>query len=225
MDSVDAGMRTDRHLQDRADEVLVLRRPARLAAFALGASLVVALTGHARAEVPSDAARAEQLFKEAGALVTEGHFARHAPSSRRVRASIRRSARNTTWPSATRDSAGSGVRGAIFARSTAWRAPRGKTGRAEAARTKMAELRARVPHLVLTVEDADASVSVDGEIHSVLSPLMAAGLALIGVVTLAVPHTAAWHFGLPVPCCWLLAVVRARLVLPGPPLVPCSGST
>jgi hypothetical protein len=36
-------------------------------------------------------------------------------------------------------------------------------------------------------------------LHSVLSPLMAAGLALIGVVTLAVPHTAAWHFGLSVP--------------------------
>jgi hypothetical protein len=36
-------------------------------------------------------------------------------------------------------------------------------------------------------------------IHSVVSPLMAAGLMLIGVVTLVAPHTAAWHFGLPVP--------------------------
>lgn len=36
-------------------------------------------------------------------------------------------------------------------------------------------------------------------IHTFLSPLMAAGLALIGMVTLAVPHHAARHFGLPVP--------------------------
>ena len=36
-------------------------------------------------------------------------------------------------------------------------------------------------------------------IHALVSPLMATGLALIGVVTLAAPHTAAWHCGLPVP--------------------------
>lgn len=36
-------------------------------------------------------------------------------------------------------------------------------------------------------------------IHSVVSPLMAAGLVLIGFVTLAAPEKAAWHFGLPVP--------------------------
>jgi len=35
-------------------------------------------------------------------------------------------------------------------------------------------------------------------IHTVLAPLMAAGLAFIGVVTLAIPAKAAWHFGLPI---------------------------
>lgn len=48
-------------------------------------------------------------------------------------------------------------------------------------------------------------------IHTVLSPLMAAGLAFMGVVILAAPHIAAWHCGLPVPAeqKYGLAFVRA----------------
>lgn len=126
-------------------------------------SLVLASPLSARAQSAADADRAAKLFTEASTLAAAGKYAEACPK----------------FEESQRLDGGLGTQfnlALCFEKlgkpGSAWRNYRsvarlahqtGKAGREQAAQQKMDQLRARVPHLVLTVHDADTTLKVDGE--------------------------------------------------------------
>jgi hypothetical protein len=126
-------------------------------------SLVIALAAPAAAEDANDSQRAERLFVEASALMDDHQYAEACPklaASQRFDPAI-----GTQFNLAL-------CYERIGRLGSAWRNyadverlshAAGKTSREEAARQKLAELRPRTPHLVVTAADPDVTASVDGE--------------------------------------------------------------
>ncbi len=123
---------------------------------------LVARVAHADDERPS--ARADRLFGEAMALIEQGNYRDACPrldESQRLDPGL-----GTQYNLALCE-----VR--IGKHASAWRNLKavatlahasGKRAREEAAREKLREIAPRVPHLKITVADADATVRVDGEV-------------------------------------------------------------
>lgn len=136
---------------------------SRVLSATIAAGLLVGASTAAKADTASDAQRAEKLFVEASALMDNRQYTEACPklaASQRIDPAV-----GTQFNLAL-------CYERIGRLGSAWRNYRdvekfahaaGKTSREEAARAKLAELRPRVPHLVLAAADADASVSVDGE--------------------------------------------------------------
>ncbi len=131
---------------------------------AAGALAALLIAGDARAQSADESARAERLFTEAMGLIESGNYAEACP---KLEASERMDpALGTQFNLALCEEK-------IGRYARAWRNftaveklahASGKRGREEAARDRLAELRPRVPHLVIATVERDVTVRLDGEV-------------------------------------------------------------
>jgi hypothetical protein len=118
----------------------------------------------ASAQTASDSDRAEKLFTEASALVEQGNYAEACPKF--AQSQELDPALGTQYNLALCyeqiGQLGSAWRNFAAVARLAHEA--GKAGREKASREKMAALRERAPHLVISVVENDITIKVDGEI-------------------------------------------------------------
>jgi len=136
------------------------RRLATLAAFVVAS----ALARSAGAQSASDSDRAEKLFTEASALVEQGNYTDACPKlaeSQHLDPALG-TQYNLALCYEQIGQLGSAWRNFAAVARLAHEA--GKTGRERASREKMAALRDRAPHLVISSPENDVTIKVDGDV-------------------------------------------------------------
>src|SRR5438552_741837 len=133
----------------------------------IASGVLVAMQSYASvasAQTAGDSDRAEKLFTEASALVEQGNYAEACPKlaeSQQLDPALG-TQYNLALCYEQIGQLGSAWRNFAAVARLAHEA--GKTGREHASREKMAALRERAPHLVISVVENDVTIKVDGDV-------------------------------------------------------------